>query len=45
MMERYIDQYSKINKSKSSYSKDKGMLEKHLKPYFAGMNSSGNYFS
>ncbi|MEW6740966.1 MAG: tyrosine-type recombinase/integrase [Nitrospirota bacterium] len=37
MMERYLNQYSKINKSKSTHSKDKGMLEKHLKPYFAGM--------
>jgi integrase len=37
MMEKYLNQYSKVNKSKSSHSKDKGMLEKHLKPYFAGM--------
>ena len=38
MMERYLNQYSKINKSKSTYSKDKGMLEKHLTPHFTGMS-------
>lgn len=38
MMKRYLNQYSKINKSKSTYSKDKGMLEKHLKPHFTGMS-------
>lgn len=38
MMEKYLNQYSKINKSKSTYSKDKGMLEKHLTPYFTGMS-------
>lgn len=37
MMELYIHKYSKINKASSSHSKDKGMLEKHLKPFFSGM--------
>ena len=37
MMNRYINEYAKINKASSTYSKDKGMLEKHLKPYFSGM--------
>ena len=37
LMGKYISHYSKINKAESTYSKDKSMLENHLKPYFSGM--------
>ncbi len=37
MMERYLNQYSKINKAESTHSKDSGMLDKHLSPYFTGI--------
>ena len=36
MMARYISDYSRINKAAGTFTKDKGMLKKHLTPWFGG---------
>ncbi len=41
LMEKYLADYSKINKAESTYDKDKGMIENHLKPFFGGTTIHG----